>query len=126
MNRFEQEILDHQREQREHIEKSIDFSCDRIIYDEIEKARSGKYKDNKNNRKKNIVGKQYGNTTNKEKSLLKIEGEICKLKEEYIYCLNDKGEILFTHTDNKTNSVSTPEKYKDKLRGSIMTHNHPK
>ena len=60
MQSREKEIQDRQQAQIEHIEKSIDFSCDRVIYDEIEKARSGIYTDTYQNRKAGLVGQKYG------------------------------------------------------------------
>ena len=41
--KFEEEIRKHQQDQREHIEKSIDFSLDNAFQDEIEKALNHKY-----------------------------------------------------------------------------------
>jgi len=66
--KFEEEIRKHQQEQIEHIEKSIDFSCDRAIYDEIEKARSGVYSDTTENRKSGKVGQKYGSEKKREES----------------------------------------------------------
>ena len=60
MQSWEKEIQDRQQAQKDHIEKSIDFSCDRAIYDEIEKARSGIYTDTYQNRKAGLVGQKYG------------------------------------------------------------------
>ena len=60
MQSWEKEIQDRQQAQKDHIEKSIDFSCDKAIENEIEKARSGIYADTYQNRKAGLVGQKYG------------------------------------------------------------------
>jgi hypothetical protein len=115
--RFEEEIRNHQREQTEHIEKSIDFSLDKIVYDEIEKARSGIYADTYENRKKGIVGQKYGYTKsigskeeNRQKSpntkesndRYKTEEEVEKRLDEVFNTLRDE----YNFDDSRTGHLT--------------------
>ena len=58
-------------------------------------------------------------------SLNSFEDEISKSESEIAGVFSADGKIIFQTTDNKKGKVSfTNEQYK-KLRGSIITHNHP-
>lgn len=72
--------------------------------------------------KSSLVGAGY--LPAQQKALEKIEGEIRNLPAERVVSVDDRGNTVFAADGGKT-SVFIPNDALEKMKGTVITHNHP-